>query len=334
VTARARSFGAVALVTALVSQHRLADAKVQAPPPAPPASDQIEVSRTELDRCVRAATQREFDAAIEACTASVEASADNHRAWYTLGALYGLRGKWSEAADAFARAAPFDAGDPMYQMSLGIALYERDVAQARDDTARREGRPAAEVDVDLATLNFTEARDRLERAVAIQPKLWRAHSYLGRIHRAGGDARAAAAALSRAIEANPRQGASYIALAELYRRWDYVEQAVAVATLGTAHVADNAQRSELWVALGLARAVSKDDAGAIDAYTRALEDDPANRRALLQRGVAAYRKGELARAKVDLEAAIKAGGLSGVDKVAVNRMLLDIAAKQGAKRGK
>jgi tetratricopeptide (TPR) repeat protein len=132
------------------------------------------------------------------------------------------------------------------------------------------------------------------------PDLWRAHYYLGRVHRDRGDARRAARELTAAIRLQPAHRLPYIALCELYRRRDYVDQALAVAMLGTARVAP-AEAAELWLEAGMAHGSRRADGPAIAAFGRALAIHPDDALAKLQRGQLYLRRGELASAERDLE---------------------------------
>lgn len=124
-----------------------------------------------------------------------------------------------------------------------------------------------------------------------------------------GDAKAAAEQLSVAIAQHAWEPGPYLALCELYRRWRYRDHALAIAELGAAAVPSSAG---IWFELGLARDAEGDSGGAIDAYTRALEIEPGFHRARFQRGQTYFRNQDLAHARRDLQAVVKAGGSSFV----------------------
>ena len=93
--------------------------------------------------------------------------------------------------------------------------------------------PGAAVDAELAT-----AQRYLARAVANDPRLWRAHLYLGKIAYRAGDHFAAAHAFTAALRADPSQGEPALLLARLYRAWRRWPEALAVyqaasETIGT-----------------------------------------------------------------------------------------------------
>jgi Flp pilus assembly protein TadD len=86
----------------------------------------------------------------------------------------------------------------------GQLLYEATLADARGREARVHGGRADLAIVDRSQLDFAPALEALRIAASLEPRLWRAHDYLGRILRDRGDARAPG---------------PYLALGELHRRW-------------------------------------------------------------------------------------------------------------------
>jgi Tfp pilus assembly protein PilF len=221
---------------------------------------------------------------------------------------------------AVAKVAP---DDPSKQLRLGIAEYEQIVARAREDAARRENRRPEEVVPDLSAVVFDKALVPLLVAVREEPRLWRAHYYLGRIDRDAGAWKAAAEDFTRAIRANPRNAASYIALAEIYRRWDYTNEAIAVAAQATANTTD----PETWVELGGAYDDKRMNQKAIEAFTKALELRKDDSHVLFMRGQAYFRIGDYAHAKRDLEATATLD-LPSEQRAVANAILMQIAAKK------
>jgi lipopolysaccharide biosynthesis regulator YciM len=265
------------------------------------AAPDKQLSRAELDTCAKAFGAGARDEAVARCTAALAAWPDNHRASYLLGLAHTGR-DWKAAAAALDRAAAASPDEAMYRMWAGVARFEA-------------GDPAA-------------ARPHLERAIALNDGLWRARYYLGRVLLAAGDDRLAAEALTAAIVAHADLAPAYLDLAELYQRWGYLREAAQVATAGTKHVTDATARSELWFTVGASHATAQNDDAAIEAFGQALADRPDHVQARAQRGVAYYRKGDLAKAKADLEAAIAAGGLEPAAKQAVEKILREIASRK------
>jgi tetratricopeptide (TPR) repeat protein len=190
-----------------------------------------------------------------------------------------------------------------------MALYEAELQRVRDEQAAREHRDPDEVVIDPAALHVVAARDALFRATRLGPELWRAHYYLGRVYRDLDDARHAAEQFGQAIATHPSYLPPYVALIELYRRWDYVDPALAVATLGTAHVSSTDARA-LWYEAGMAlqakRASDRRAADqAIEAFDKAIAGDQHDMLAGFLRGQVYLRQGRLADAQRELEQVVR-----------------------------
>ena len=209
-------------------------------------------------------------------------------------------------------------------MFHGVAEYERVVSSAREDLARKVGRAPSEVEPDLAALDFGSAGAPLDRALRLEPHLWRAHYYVAKIARAKDLDREAAEQFAAAIRDNPAQGAPYVALCELLRKWDANREAGEIARLGTTHASDHA--SELYLELGLAYADQRQAGSAIGAFSGALAANPSDAVARFQRGNMYFQQGDYANAKADLEEFMKAPG-NGYQRSQANKMLMTIAAK-------
>jgi tetratricopeptide (TPR) repeat protein len=251
-----------------------------------------------LNKCNDAINARRYQVAVSACQAAVEAWDGNHLAWYAKGNAHIARDEYAAAVTALDRAAALRPDVAMYQMAYGIALYESEVARLREERARRERRESDEVEAPAIKLDG--ARAALVRATTIAPNLWRAHGYLGFIYRDLRDPRAAAEELTLAIKANPAYRSAYIALTELYRRWAFREQALAVATLGTVHV-PRAGIADLWFEVGICHEEMHNTDEAIEAYSKALALTPDSPILKLHRGWLYYVKRKPAAAKRDLE---------------------------------
>ena len=265
-----------------------------------------------LNACNAAIAARHLDDAVAACAAATAAWDGNHLACYATASAHLANRAWAEARDAAEHAVTMRPDQPMYQLYLGIARYEAERQQARD------------VAIDPAGLRLDAARDALVTATRLAPALWRAHYYLGRLYRDLDDPRHAAQQFTRAIQAHPGYRFSYIALIELYRRWDYLDQARAVARLGTAHV-PAAEAADLWFEAGVAHAALHDDDRALDAFTRAIATRPEDADARLQRGQLYLRKGELDHARRDLEDVVAAAGAPPDARQRATQLLAQIA---------
>jgi len=260
----------------------------------------LDASIQHLNACNRAIAGRQYEAAIAACRAATEVWPDNHLAWYAWASAHLARQEWPEARVAAARAVQLRPDRAMYQLYHGIALYEVERQRVRDAQARRDHKTPDEIALDPSLLALDAARDALALAIRRAPGLWRAHYYLGRIYRDLDDAPRAAQELTAAIQAHPGHRLSYIALSELYRRRDRLDQALAIATLGTRQV-PAAEAAELWFEAGMVYDARRADGQALDAFGKALAIHPDDALAKLQRGVLYLRSGELAGARRDLE---------------------------------
>jgi tetratricopeptide (TPR) repeat protein len=246
-----------------------------------------------LNACNKAITAQQYDAGIAKCEQAIAVWDGNHLAWYGVASAHLARSEWAEARVAAERAVALRPDEAMYQLYYGIALYED--ARAQIEHKKPD---------DASALQLSAARDALWRATKRAPELWRAHYYLGRVYGDLDDARRAAEQLTRAIATHPSYRASYLALIELYRRWQYVDQALAVATIGLRSVPPGDAR-ELWFAAGMAYDETHADDQAIAAFTRALAAKPEDKQSKFQRGQVYLRKGDLASAKRDLEDVVK-----------------------------
>jgi tetratricopeptide (TPR) repeat protein len=285
-------------------------------------------SNTLLNAGNKALQQNQFDTAINNYEKSVEKNRDNALAWYGMGLAYIKRNEYDKAADKLAHTVQLAEDQGMFQMFYGIALYEKAVDDARDAQAKKANKKKEEIDPDLATVDFKTADQHLQQAVKLIPDLWRAHRYLGKIYAAQDKAKEAADEFSLAIKANPREWAPYVALGELYRKWDYTDQAIQVARAGTANVPGSNEVTDVWYVLGMAYDDKRNDDEAIKAFTEALNAKHDNHKAKFQRGQAYFRKGDMEHAKRDLEEFSKSGGASlEFVKQQASKMLMDIAAK-------
>jgi tetratricopeptide (TPR) repeat protein len=284
-----------------------------------------------LNQCVGAHSRKEYDDAINACEKATELWKGNHSAFYAMGDAYAKRNNWKEAADSFEKAVRIKDSEPMYHQVYGIALYNKEIQQARQALAAREGKKENEVagQVNLAVLNFELAIQHLQRATKIEPALWNSHYHLGRIFRDTDRPAEAAQELTLAIQANPYESEPYVALAEIYRQWDYPDQAIQVATIGTNYVPGANERSKVWYQVGMGYNEKKMDDKAVEAFGQAIEDRRDNHPAKFQRGQAHFRKGDCIKAKKDLEEFAKSGSSSDqLAKQQANKMLMECAAKQ------
>ena len=217
----------------------------------------------------------------------------------------------------------------MYQMWYGVSLYEKAVQQAREDQARKENKKPEEINADLSTVNF-------EKPHAAPPGGGQAQQgYVARallprpIYREQDKPKEAAEEFSRRCRRTRASSGPYVALGELYRKWDYTDEAIKVASQGAANVPGANEVSDIWYVLGMGYDDKSIDDKAIEAFDKAIESRKRdNHKAKFQRGQAYFRKGDMTHAKRDLEEFSKSGGASlEFAKQQASKMLMDIAAK-------
>jgi tetratricopeptide (TPR) repeat protein len=276
----------------------------------------------------KALGQKQTETAINSFEKAVEKNRENHLAWYGMGIAYMEKKDPAKAADSFEKAVQLAPEVAMYQMLYGIALADKAIDNARQDQAKKLNKKPEEIDPDLSGVSFEKAAQALQEAIKLNPNLWRAHYRLGDIYRDTDKPKEAAEELSAAIKNNPREAGPYVALGELYRKWDFTDQAIAVASQGTANVPGTTDQSDIWYVLGMGYEDKANEDKAIEAFTKAIETKKDNHKAKFQRGQAYFRKADMTNAKKDLEEFNKSGGASlEFAKQQASKMLMDIAAK-------
>jgi tetratricopeptide (TPR) repeat protein len=277
------------------------------PAPAPIDPAKRAASLRQSNAGARAYAGGDLDAAIREYKAAVATWPENHQAWYGLAGAYARKLDWAETATAAARAARLVPDAAMYHLLSGVALYER--------AAQR-------------SINYEAALVELVLATHLNDDLWRAHYYRGRIYRDRGDEALAAESLTKAVRRAPPQAAPYVALAELYRRWDYLDQAIEIARLGAATLAAPEEQGDALYVLGAAHDDKREDAAAIDAYTKALDTKPSLAPARFMRAQVLLRMKQPAAAKADLEAFLAHPGASAADRAVAQQLLAGLARRK------
>lgn len=281
----------------------------------------------------KAMGQNQWETAIERYQKAIERWRDNHSAWYYLAYAYSRKNDWKSAVDSAEKSVQLAPQQAMYQMFFGLALYERARQTAAERQATAANKKAEEITPDMSGVSFEKPLQHLQEAVKLNNDLWRAHYYLGRIYRDTGKMKEAAEEFTKALQSVPAEAAPWAALTELYRAWDYTDQALAVATAGTAPtiLPDSNESGDLWFRLGMVYDDKSLYEKAIEAFTKALEQRRDLHIAKFQRGQAYYKLNKLPEAKRDLEDFSKTGGASvSFPKSQAAKMLMDIAAKTAA----
>lgn len=277
----------------------------------------------------KALGQKQYDTAVTEFKEAVRLDRDNFMAWYQLGEAYREKKAWTEAAEAFEQASRLRPNDVMTNLRFGAVLYEQAMHREREAEALRQKKKPEEVTPDLRNVNFDNALSHLEAAVKAEPNLYNGWYYIGRIHRDKLKDGQAADAFTKAIQSYPRFGAAYVALGELYRRWDYPNEAVQVVSQGAEHVIEAEDKAKLNYVLGMAYFDKVEDQKAVDAFTRALQLKKDYHQAKFQRGQSYFRMGQLKEADKDFEEFAKAAGTGlGALKGIAQKFRFQIAAKQ------
>lgn len=275
-----------------------------------------------------------FDQAIEKFTKAIERWRDNHQALYGLAASYAQKKDWKKAAENAGKAVELMPDIAMYNLYYGWYLYEEAKYEAKDFQAKKEGKKIEDVEVDWGKVSFEKAMTYLQNAVKLNGEMWRAHYLIGDIHKHGGKTKEAAEAYTKSLELGAFEAAPWIALSELYRAWDYSDQATKVAEQGLLVIPGDNEKSDIWYQVGMGYDSKANNEKAIEAFDKALEARRDNHIAKFQRGQAYFKKGEYTKAKKDLEEFAK-GGSNTLEffKQQASRMLMDIAAKNAGAAG-
>ncbi len=291
---------------------------------------------------VKAINRRDYEVAIGKLDEAAKLYPANHTAWYNLGLANDALKKFDVAAKSYEKAVNLSSKDAMYHMKHGIAMYKAIVAEALEkaEAARKadehntDKTPIDPNTLDLTGANLDPAVTELEAAIQLNGELFRAWYYIGKIRRHQDDAQKAAEAFTKAIDLGPREVDPYIALGELYRRWNLADEAIKVLSQGDSlSRGEIDERAELLFALGMAHADKKDFKPAIEQFTRALDTYKDIHKARYARGLSYFYTGDLRNAKSDLEQYQKAAKDEFTKGVA-SKVVQEIITKDLEEQGK
>jgi tetratricopeptide (TPR) repeat protein len=179
---------------------------------------------------------------------SVEFDATNKDAWYYLGRAYYTVARLSEAQKAFETVLSLDASDSRAESNLGLILESNgkpaDAMEAyRKAIAWQEQspHPSEQPYVNLGNLlmqqdRITEAREPLEKAVALAPNSAFCHLTLGIYYRKAGRLDLARTELERATQLDPDNAVAHYQLGRLYRDLHAADRAQAEVDRAQAEV--------------------------------------------------------------------------------------------------
>ena len=184
------------------------------------------------NRGAKAFKAANFDNAAQEYKEAARLDPANHLAWFGLGLSYLKRDSFKESADALAQATKLLGNNAVYAEKYGIALYRAAEAGARESQARAAAKQPNEIELDYSKVDFGKATDQLAAAIKLEPKLVDATYFLSRAYLYQGKEKEAAELATTAITLDPSDYAPYVTLANLYLKWDYVDEAIAVAEAG------------------------------------------------------------------------------------------------------
>jgi tetratricopeptide (TPR) repeat protein len=321
--------GTTAEPTAVLAAAPEPEVTAPSGPPMRPlvANPVFNASVDHLNACNKLIVVARYTEAIGECEAALRPWPGNHLAWYEIASAHIAQRAWRDAAAAAERAVAMRPDLAMYQLYLGVARYEAELERVREIQAQRDHRPAEEIAVDPSLLELDAARDALVRATRLGPDLWRAHYYLGRLYRDRDDARQAAEQFTQAITANPSYRPAYVALIELYRRWDFHDQALAAARAGVPRVS-RADARELWFEIGLVLHTKRLEDLALAAFDNALAGDPTDALSRFLRGQIYLKTNRLDDAEREFALVVRSTDPRVADAVPIAAALLEQLARK------
>lgn len=230
---------------------------------------------------------------------------DNDNAWYNLGLVRTELKKWDAAVEAFQGAVKMRGENGKYQYHLGRAYLRTEPP------------------------NNQLAQQHFEKATELNPKNFKALFFLGKVYAARGKVKEAAEVWTRSASIAPSNfSRSFDELAQLYIRWDFLDEAVAVLNTGVERVTGAKEKAALYFHMGLAQQKQGKPEAAIDSYSKALSAHAGNKNARLQRGMVYAKLKEKEKAIADLEAFVNGGGNGDAYyKAAANQRLFEMMAQ-------
>ncbi|HEY4058355.1 MAG TPA: tetratricopeptide repeat protein [Kofleriaceae bacterium] len=275
--------------------------------------------RTQSEQLVaegnRAAGNGDYKKASEQYAAAFKAWPGNHLAMYSLGVAETMLEQWGPAHESLDRALEMAPDQAEYALMAGLAQYH--VIEERAQAKR----------LDPSSVDYSEPAGDLQLALDLDPQLWRAHYYRGRIASDEGRAKDAATEYTLSLQDGPTEGSPWIALCLLYRKWGYPQLAQRVVEQAAQIVIGDHELSEVYFMLGIAHADQLHDTAALEAYDHAVQLEQKNMHARFQRGEVLYRMKRYAEAKADLEAYVKSPDKEDFQAQQATKMLTELATK-------
>lgn len=157
---------------------------------------------------VALASQRDYLEAISKFEEAGRVDPTNDQAFYNLAMTHFDMQAYGAAAAAMRQAITADGNVAMYHDKLATILLQLDPP------------------------NYEQAKAELEKAIQIDPTLFKAHFRLAQVLEAMGEDQAALEAYTQSIRRGPRFIEAYIELGRLYRERDFPNQALQVLRSG------------------------------------------------------------------------------------------------------
>lgn len=184
-----------------------------------------------------------------------------------------------------------------------MALAEAELAMADYKQAEWFGAADPRLDYNRGLLlanqrRWRDAEKAFSKAVAADSKFWAARLELARVHRQLKNYPAAIEQLQRVIDQEPQSAVAFAERAFVY--WDQRKLKEAIADADRSRKLDPRLSAPEWVA-GLVRSAEGDWAGAVVAYSKALDLDAKNIKIRNNRAAAYLELGRFAEAKTDLD---------------------------------
>jgi tetratricopeptide (TPR) repeat protein len=221
-------------------------------------------SMNKMNDGVNNAQSKRYVEAIEDLERATAIDASNEEAFYNLALVHMDMSNWDAARDNLQRAIALNAERAGYQEKLGTVLMQ----MAQENPAR-----------------WDEALAAFEKAVELDPALFKAYYKMAQCYEAKDDPQNALAMYTKAVEQGPRFLEAYSQLGRLYANLGYLDQAVQVLQ-SALQVAQEGTEEAAMVhhLLGTVYQQQRNYPAAINEFRAALEIQPSMQDALFSLG--------------------------------------------------
>jgi tetratricopeptide (TPR) repeat protein len=215
------------------------------------------------------------------------------------------RGEWSRAESLLSQAIKSYPDDPNAQRYYAEVLWQqglRDEALVHAEEALRLAGEDAAIAVRLGEMHFAggrlgEARQLANEAIDVEPHLAAAWALRARVGVAEGQPEAALADFHRALEEQPVDRTLVVETAEIYRRMNRPQRALATLAMARESSQGGDEPARVLYLEGLALAALDRHQDAIDAYLAASKREAPTAELLAQLAQSHLRLGQVAEAE-------------------------------------